>query len=232
MKYNRILIKLSGEMLGDKGQGFSYSKAKKTAKEINSIIPDGPEISVLIGGGNIMRARECEGINRLTADFMGMTATVINALGLKSALNELGIESRILSAVNVAGITEELVVEKAKHYLKEKQVVIFAGGTGSPFFTTDIAAALRGLEINADIILKATKVDGVYSSDPKIDKNAQLYEGEISYKQAIEDNLKILEKTAMTLLEDNNLGIIVFNFLKDGNLKKIVQGDSIGTLVK
>jgi len=230
-KYKRILIKLSGEMLGDQGGGFSLEKAAATAEEIKSVLNNGPEIAILIGGGNIARARDFEGLDRLSADFMGMTATVINALGLKSVLNQSGIEANILSAVNVSGVTEELVVEKADEYLKEKRVVIFAGGTGSPYFTTDTGAALRALEIKADVLLKATNVDGVYTSDPKFDENAELITGKLSFSEALHKKLKIMDMTALSMLEENGLGVLVFNFLKKGNLQKAVDGEPVGTLI-
>lgn len=231
MKYKRVLIKLSGEMLGNRRGGFSMRNALEAAKEINSIVSQGLEVAVLVGGGNIMRAREAVNISRLTADFMGMTATVINSLGLKDALNQVGIEASILSAVKVAGITEELVVERADSYLKNGKLVIFAGGTGAPFFTTDTAAALRALEIRADVLLKATNVDGVYSSDPGKNKTAKLYQGRISFKQTIKKNLKIMDTAAFSILSENNLSVIVFNFKKKGNLKRIINGDPIGTII-
>lgn len=230
MNYKRILIKLSGQMLGEKGGGFSVDAARRTAKEIKTIAEQCLEIAVLVGGGNIMRARDAEGLDRLTADFMGMTATIINALGLKNALEKEGIDARVLSAVNLEGITERLVVDRAIDYLSDKKVVIFAGGTGSPYVTTDTAAALRALEINADIILKATRVEGVYTSDPEIDADAKFYD-KISFKDALEKGLKIMDKAALSLLEENNLGVIVFNFLESGNLKRLVNGESIGTIV-
>ncbi len=230
MKYKRVLIKLSGQMLGERGGGFSVDAACKTACEIKTIVREGLEIAILVGGGNIMRARENKDLDRLSADFMGMTATIINALGLKSVLEKEGMDVRILSAVNLEGITERLVVYKARDCLADKKIVVFAGGTGSPYVTTDTAAVLRALEINADIILKATRVEGVYSGDPEKDKDAKLYR-KLSFKEAIEKDLKIMDKSAFSLLEENNLGVIVFNFLERGNLKRVVNGESIGTLV-
>ncbi len=218
-------------MLGERGGGFSVDTACKTSREIKTIVQEGLEIAILVGGGNIMRARENKDLDRLAADFMGMTATIINALGLKSVLEKEGMDVRILSAVNLEGITERLVVDKARDYLSDKKIVVFAGGTGSPYVTTDTAAVLRALEINADIILKATRVEGVYSGDPEKDKDAKLYR-KLSFKEAIEKDLKIMDKSAFSLLEENNLGVIVFNFLERGNLKRVVNGESIGTLIK
>lgn len=231
MKYKRILIKLSGEMLGRKNSGFSVEAVQSAANEIKTIIDDGLEVGILVGGGNIMRARYAAGLDRLTADFMGMTATVINALGLKSVLGSLGIDSKVLSAVNVSGITEPHVVENANRYLSDKKVVIFAGGTGSPYVTTDTAAALRALEIKADVLIKATKVDGVYSSDPESDKQAKLFTKPISYKKAIKQGLRIMDSAALSILAENNINVIVFNFNKKGNLKKVIEGKSIGTII-
>ena len=260
LKYKRILIKLSGEMLGLKGGGFSSEAAISTVSELKTVISDELEVSILLGGGNIVRARDSKSLDRLSADYMGMVSTVINSLGLKSILHSEGIEAVILSTVSVNpvrkfrkgikphpndlffsinpstisngvnGITEELVVSNADKYLSQKKVVIFAGGTGSPFFTTDTAAALRAIEINADILLKATRVDGVYDSDPEKNPDAKLIK-EISFSEAIKRDLKIMDKAALSLLEENNLDVIVFNFLKKGNLKRIINGELAGTLI-
>ncbi len=229
MKYKRILIKLSGQMLGDQGGGFSAAAAARTVSEIKTIYDGQLEIALLVGGGNIIRARDSRDISRLTADFMGMTATIINALGLKDMLEKEGINTRVLSAVNLEGITERLVVDTARDYLEEKKIVVFAGGTGSPYVTTDTAAALRALEIEADILLKATRVDGVYSSDPEKDDSAKLYDN-VSFREALEKDLKVMDGAALSLLEENSLNVIVFNFNKDGNLKKIINGEKVGTL--
>ncbi len=229
--YKRILIKLSGEMLGEKKGGFSASMATRAAGEIRQIIDKGVEVALLVGGGNIMRARDSDGVDRLSADFMGLTATVINAIGLKSILKSSGVGASLLSAVNVEGITEELIVEKADDYLKNSRVVIFAGGTGSPYFTTDTGAVLRALEIKADILLKATKVDGVYDSDPEKNSKAKLLKGKIPYGEVIKKNLKIMDRAALSLVEENGLPVNVFNFLKSGNLKKVVEGEAVGTTI-
>ncbi len=232
MKYSRILLKLSGQMLGGEGRGLTPVNAKKTVSEIITVVDNGVLGSVVVGGGNFVRARSTEGVSRITADFMGMMGTVMNALGLKDALKKAGIKARILSALKVENITESMVVEKAVHYLENNEVVIFAGGTGSPFFTTDTAAALRALEIEADILLKATNVDGVYSADPAKDKTAKLFRGSLSYKKALRENLKIMDSSAFSILSENRLKVHIFNFSKKGNLKRVVNGEDIGTVVK
>ena len=231
MKYKRILIKLSGEMLGSKGEAFSFRAALTAAEEIKSIVSKGLEVAILVGGGNIMRARDNKNMSRISADYMGMTATVINALGLKDALTGVGVESVIFSALKVEGITEVLSAEKAVKCLKEKKVVIFAGGTGAPYFTTDTAAVLRALEIKADILLKATKVEGLYSADPAKDKRAKILRGNIPLRMVIEKKLKIMDAAAFQLLYENNLGVIIFDFNKKGNLKKVIEGKAVGTVI-
>ena len=198
MKYSRILIKLSGEMLGS-GGGFSYDAASQTAAVIAEAVSTGVEIAVLVGGGNIMRARESGGLDRISADYMGMTATIINALGLKSVLAEKGIGSRIMSAIDLQGVTEPVDIDSANRYLAEKNILIFAGGTGSPFVTTDTAAALRALAIEAQAILKATKVDGVYTADPDLDENASFIPS-LTYEEVIEKDLKVIDRSAVSIL--------------------------------
>ncbi|MGM0441573.1 MAG: UMP kinase [Elusimicrobiota bacterium] len=232
MKYKRILLKLSGQMLGGEGRGFSPRWASKAVQEIKSVQSQGVQVSVLVGGGNFVRARSSQGLSRITADFMGMTGTVLNALGLKDILKKAGIKARILSALNVEKITEDLVIENAVSYLENGEVVVFSGGTGSPFFTTDTAAALRALEIDADILLKATDVDGVYTDDPAKNAKAKLYSGSISYREALNKNLKIMDSSAFSILSENKLKVHIFNFSKKGNLKKAVNGEDIGTVIE
>ncbi len=232
MKYKRILIKLSGEMLGKKSGGFSAEAAETVVQELKSILSSELEVAILIGGGNIVRSRDLKGIDRVEADFMGMTATIINALGLKNILNKFNIQAKILSTINLSGIIEKLSVDHANNYLNENKIVIFAGGTGAPFFTTDTAAALRALEIKADIVLKATRVDGVYDKDPEKFNDAKLLKNKISFDEALKNNLNVMDMTAILLLKENNIPVRVFNFLKSGNLKKIIAGEDIGTLIK
>ncbi len=205
--------------------------ALTVAGEIKNIYSDDIDIAVLVGGGNIIRFRDSNGIERVTADFMGMTATIINALGLQNALKNVGIDSVIQSALNIEQITEGVSVSQSELFFKEGRVVIFAGGTGSPFFTTDTGAALRALEINADIILKATKVDGVYDCDPQKNSSAKLYSEGLSFNEAISKNLKIMDSAALAILKEENIGVRVFNFKEKGNLAKIIAGEEIGTYI-
>ncbi|MEA3505916.1 MAG: UMP kinase, partial [Elusimicrobiota bacterium] len=227
----RILIKLSGEMLGEAGAGFSMTSAGNVASEIKQVYSKDLDIAVLVGGGNIMRFRDSREIDRLSADFMGMTATIINALGLQNALKKAGIEAVIQSALNIEQITEGLSVSQSELFFTEGRVVIFAGGTGAPFFTTDTAAALRALEIGADIILKATKVDGVYDCDPAKNSVAKLYREDLTFDEALSKDLKIMDSAALAILKEGNVGVRVFNFNKAGNLAKIIAGEDIGTYI-
>ncbi len=232
MAYKRILIKLSGEMLGDKGAGFSMSSAADVSAEIKKIYSPGDiDIAVLVGGGNIMRFKDSGGIERLTADFMGMTATIINAIGLQNAFKKSGMKSVIQSALNIEQITEGLSVSQGELFFNEGRIIIFAGGTGSPFFTTDTAAALRALEIKADIILKATKVEGVYDSDPAKNSMAKLYNSDLTFDEAISKDLKIMDSAALAILKEGQVGMRVFNFRKENNLAKIIAGEEIGTYI-
>ncbi|RMF95773.1 MAG: UMP kinase [Candidatus Schekmanbacteria bacterium] len=234
IKYKRILLKVSGEILaGDKGYGIDLDVIKKIAAEIKDIHSLGTEIAVVVGGGNIFRgvsasARE---MDRASADYMGMLATVINALALQSALENIGVFTRVLSAIEMRDVAEPYIRRRAIRHLEKKRVVIFAAGTGNPFFTTDTAASLRGIEIKADVFLKATKVDGVYTEDPMKNKKAKMFK-KLTYLQVLEKRLKIMDSTAISLCMDNKLGIIVFNLGKHGNLKKIVKGQSVGTEVR
>jgi uridylate kinase len=232
-KYKRILLKLSGEaLMGSDPYGINRQTIEGIVAEIGQVAGMGVEIGVVIGGGNIFRgvAPGASGMDRATADYMGMLATVMNALALQDAMRHAGLASRVQSALNVEQIVEPYIRGKAIRYLEEGKIVIFAAGTGNPFFTTDTAAALRGSEMGAEIVIKATKVDGVYTADPKKDVAAQRY-GRISFDEAIARNLKVMDATALTLCRDQKLPINVFSIFKKGALKRVVLGQDEGTLV-
>ena len=232
-KYKRILLKLSGEaLMGSDPYGINRQTIEGIVAEIAQVAGMGVEIGVVIGGGNIFRgvAPGASGMDRATADYMGMLATVMNALALQDAMRHAGLASRVQSALNVEQIVEPYIRGKAIRYLEEGKIVIFAAGTGNPFFTTDTAAALRGSEMGAEIVIKATKVDGVYTADPKKDVAAQRY-GRISFDEAIARNLKVMDATALTLCRDQKLPINVFSIFKKGALKRVVLGEDEGTLV-
>ena len=234
MIYNRILLKLSGEaLLGDRSHGIDPNTINKYSREIKSIVDLGVEVSIVIGGGNIFRGLSGgnNGIDRVQGDYMGMLATVINGLALQSSLEKIGLQTRLQTAINMEAIAEPYIKRKAVRHLEKKRIVIFGAGTGNPFFTTDSAAVLRAIEIEADVILKGTRVDGIYDDDPEINKNAIKF-NEIKYDEAISKNLKIMDSTAFTLSKENKLPIIVFDINKTGNLKKIIEGKIIGTKVK
>ena len=234
MIYNRILLKLSGEaLLGDRSHGIDPNTINKYSREIKSIVDLGVEVSIVIGGGNIFRGffGANNGIDRVQGDYMGMLATVINGLALQSSLEKIGLQTRLQTAINMEAIAEPYIKRKAVRHLEKKRIVIFGAGTGNPFFTTDSAAVLRAIEIEADVILKGTRVDGIYDDDPEINKNAIKF-NEIKYDEAISKNLKIMDSTAFTLSKENKLPIIVFDINKTGNLKKIIEGKIIGTKVK
>ena len=234
MIYNRILLKLSGEaLLGDRSHGIDPNTINKYSREIKSIVDLGIEVSIVIGGGNIFRGLSGanNGIDRVQGDYMGMLATVINGLALQSSLEKIGLQTRLQTAINMEAIAEPYIKRKAVRHLEKKRIVIFGAGTGNPFFTTDSAAVLRAIEIEADVILKGTRVDGIYDDDPEINKNAIKF-NEIKYDEAISKNLKIMDSTAFTLSKENKLPIIVFDINKTGNLKKIIEGKIIGTKVK
>tara|TARA_B100000780_G_scaffold278100_1_gene250532 strand:+ start:1014 stop:1718 length:705 start_codon:yes stop_codon:yes gene_type:complete len=233
MSYKRILLKLSGEaLLGERQYGIDPIRISQYAKEIKSVVQQGLELAVVIGGGNIFRgvSAASNGMDRVQADYMGMLATVINGLALQSALEECDVQTRLQTAIKIEAVAEPYIKRKAVRHLEKKRVVIFGGGTGNPFFTTDSAAVLRAIEINADVILKGTRVDGIYDSDPEKNKNAIKFDS-ISFQDIIDKNLKIMDSTAFTLSKENNLPIIVFNMNKSGNLLKLVKGDKIGTTV-
>jgi len=233
IKYKRILLKLSGEaLMGNDSFGVNPDTITKIVKEIEVAISIGTELAIVIGGGNIFRgvALGAAGMDRATADYMGMLATVMNALALQDAMKHAGINSRVQSAINIDQIVEPYIRGKAIRYLEDKKIVIFAAGTGNPFFTTDTAAALRAMEINADIMIKATKVDGIFSDDPEENPEAKMYK-KITFDEAIIKNLKVMDATAFTLCRDQKLPIAVFNIFKKDALKNLLLGNEEGTLV-
>lgn len=234
MIYKRVLLKLSGEaLLGDRSYGIDPKRIAQYAKEIKSVTELGLEVAVVIGGGNIFRgvSAASNGIDRVQGDYMGMLATVINGMALQSALEEENVQTRLQTAIKIEAVAEPYIKRKAVRHLEKKRVVIFGGGTGNPFFTTDSAAVLRAIEISADVILKGTRVDGVYDSDPEKNENAIQYDT-ISFNDVIKKNLKIMDSTAFTLSQENNLPIIVFNMNKSGNLLNLINGEKIGTSIK
>lgn len=232
-KYKRIVLKLSGESLARKnGFGIDYETVKTFAKQIKEIHDIGVEVGIVIGGGNILRgvAESDRGMDRASADYMGMLATIFNSLALQNALEDIDVQVRVLSAIEIRQLAEPYIRDRAIRYLKKGRVVIFASGTGNPFFSTDTAAALRAMEINADIILKATKVDGVYDRDPMKDSRAKRFNS-LKYIDVLDKNLKVMDATAISLCKDNSLPIIVFNIKKVGNIRRVVCGERIGTII-
>ena len=233
MKYNRILLKLSGEaLLGKNSYGIDNDRLVIYAEEIKEIHKQGVEIAIVIGGGNIFRglSGSKDGIDRVQADYMGMLATVINGLALQNALENIDIPTRLQSAIKMESIAEPFIKRKATRHLEKGRVVIFASGTGNPYFTTDSAAVLRAIEINADVILKGTRVDGIYDEDPEENKEAIKFD-DISFEETIRKGLKIMDTTAFTLSKENKLPIIVFDMNTKGNLTKVIMGEKIGTKV-
>ncbi|MBL6591585.1 MAG: UMP kinase [Flavobacteriaceae bacterium] len=233
MPYKRILLKLSGEaLMGNRTHGVDPERIKAYCKEISELVKTGVEIAIVIGGGNIFRGLSAasNGMDRVQADYMGMLATVINGLALQSTLEESSIQTRLQTALKMESIAEPYIKRRAVRHLEKKRVVIFSAGTGNPFFTTDSAAVLRAIEINADVILKGTRVDGIYNLDPEKNKDAIKFE-HLTFDDAITKKLKVMDSTAFTLSKENNLPIIVFNMNKPGNLKKIIDGKQIGTIV-
>jgi uridylate kinase len=231
--YKRVLLKLSGEaLMGDDSYGINRTVIERIVAEIAEVVALGVQVAVVIGGGNIFRgvAPAAAGMDRATADYMGMLATVMNAMALQDAMKRAGVDCRVQSALNLEQVAEPFIRGKALRYLEEGKVVIFGAGTGNPFFTTDTAAALRGVEMDAQVVIKATKVDGVYTADPKKDKTATRYH-KLSFDEAISKNLKVMDATALTLCRDQNLPIIVFSIFKDGALKRVAMGQEEGTLV-
>jgi uridylate kinase len=231
--YKRILLKLSGEaLMGEDSYGINKDTIDRIVAEIREVAGLGIEVGVVIGGGNIFRgvAPGAAGMDRATADYMGMLATVMNALALQDAMRRVGLKSRVQSALNIEQVAEPYIRGKAIRYLEEGRVVIFAAGTGNPFFTTDTAAALRGMEMNVDVVIKATKVDGVYTDDPKAHPDAMRYK-QLTFDEAIVKKLKVMDATALTLCRDQKLPICVFSIFKPGALKRVVLGEDEGTLV-
>ena len=232
-KYTRVLLKLSGEaLMGDKNFGFDNSVIAHYAEDIKTIVDLGVQVAIVIGGGNIYRGmNEKEtGIERAHGDYMGMLATVINGMAMQAGLEKIGVFTRLQSAIKMEQIAEPYIRRRAIRHLEKGRVVIFGAGTGNPYFTTETAGSLRAIEITADVILKGTRVDGIYTADPEKDKTAKKY-STITYQECISGNLKVMDMTAFTLCMENNLPIIVFDMNKPGNLKRVVTGDQVGTLV-
>lgn len=233
LKYKRILLKLSGEALaGDKDFGFSSSVLDSFARQVKEVHEKGAEIAIVIGGGNIFRGITGmeEGFDRVTGDTMGMLATIMNGLALQDSIERLGIPTRVLTAIQMPQVAEPFIRRRAIRHLEKKRVVIFAGGTGNPYFTTDSCGALRAVEIGADVLAKGTKVDGIYDKDPMKHKDAVKYET-VTFDEAIGKNLGVMDTTALSLCRENNMPIIVFNALEEGNILKMIQGENLGTLV-
>ncbi len=234
MKYKRILLKLSGEsLMGDKQYGIDNNQVLQYANDIKGVYDAGIEIAVVVGGGNIFRGLSAEksGMERAQADYMGMLATVINCMALQNALESIGVETRLQSAIKMEQICEPYIRRRAMHHLEVGKIVIFGAGTGNPYFTTDTAASLRAIEIKADVVLKGTRVDGIYTADPEKDPSATRYD-EISFQEVYDKGLNVMDMTAITLCQENNLPIIVFDMNQAGNFMKIAKGEKIGTLVK
>lgn len=233
MKFKRILLKLSGEaLMGNQEFGIDNARLKQYAEEISQIVDLGVEIAIVVGGGNIFRGVQAEkgGMERTQGDYMGMLATMINSMALQSSLESLGVQTRLMSAIKMEQIAEPFIRRRAVRHLEKGRVVIFGAGTGNPYFTTDTAASLRAIEIEADVILKGTRVDGIYSADPEKDKDAKKY-SKISFKEVFEKGLNIMDMTAFTLCNENDLPIIVFDMNKKGNLKAVLEGEAVGSVV-
>jgi uridylate kinase len=234
VKYRRVLLKLSGEIFkGDERFGLDRQLVERLADELKEVVEIGVELCLVIGGGNIFRGSSdlAKGMNRVVADYIGMLATMINALFLQDTLERRGVDTRVLSAIEMRGFSEPFIRRRALSHLQRGLVVIYGCGTGNPFFTTDTAAALRAVESEAEVLMKGTKVDGVYSADPVVDSGAQFYR-EITYSDVLSRDLKVMDATAISLCREQGLPVIVFNLLEKGNIKKIVMGEKIGTLIK
>jgi uridylate kinase len=232
--YHRVLLKLSGEaLMGDEPFGIDPAVTTQIASEIKEIQELGVQTAVVIGGGNLFRglAASARGMDRATADYMGMLATVINALALQDALEHIGVLTRVASAIEMRAVAEPFIRRRAVRHLEKGRVVVFAAGTGNPYFTTDTAAALRAMEIKADVILKGTKVEGIYTADPMVDPAATQYD-DISYLKVLEQGLKVMDATAISLCMDNGLPIVVFNLRTPGNVRRVVMGEPVGTTVR
>ena len=231
--YKRVLLKLSGEaLMGSESYGIDPAVATQIAKDVADIQSMGVETAIVIGGGNIFRgvAASARGMDRATADYMGMLATVINALALQDALEQQGVVTRVVTAIEMRAVAEPFIRRRAIRHLEKGRVVVFGGGTGNPYFSTDTAAALRAMEIKADVILKATKVDGIYTADPMLEPSATRFD-HISYLQVLEQGLKVMDATAISLCMDNRLPIVVFNLRTPGNIKRAIAGEPVGSLV-
>jgi uridylate kinase len=234
MKYKRILLKLSGEsLMGERQYGIDNNQVLQYAHDIKNVYDAGIEIAVVVGGGNIFRGLSAEksGMERAQADYMGMLATVINCMALQNALESIGVETRLQSAIKMEQICEPYIRRRAMHHLEVGKIVIFGAGTGNPYFTTDTAASLRAIEIKADVVLKGTRVDGIYTADPEKDSSATRYD-EITFQEVYDKGLNVMDMTAITLCQENNLPIIVFDMNKPGNFMKIAKGENVGTLVR
>ena len=234
MKYKRILLKLSGEsLMGDQQYGIDNKQVLQYAQDIKSVREKGIEIAIVVGGGNIFRGLSAEksGMDRAQADYMGMLATVINCMALQNALETVGVETRLQSAIKMEQVCEPYIRRRAMHHLEEGKIVIFGAGTGNPYFTTDTAASLRAIEMKADVVLKGTRVDGIYTADPEKDPTATRFD-EISFQEVYDKGLNVMDMTAITLCQENKLPIIVFDMNKEGNFMKIASGEPIGTLVR
>lgn len=234
LKYKRVLLKLSGEALaGEQGVGYSEKVLSSFARQIKQVHDEGVELGIVIGGGNLFRglAASENGVDRTTGDSMGMLATIMNGLALQNSIESLGVPTRVMSAITVPQVAENFIRRRAIRHLEKGRVIILVGGTGNPFFTTDSGGALRAIEINADILVKGTKVDGVYDKDPMKYKDAQKYE-KVSLKEALNEDLKVMDATALSLCRENNMPIIIFNALEEGNMLKLVKGENIGSLIE
>jgi len=235
MSYQRILLKLSGEALGDpeSGHGISAERVQLIASQVSRVVGLGVEVAIVCGGGNILRGAEFSrlGGHRANADYMGMLGTVINALALSDAIEQQGVDTRVLTALEIRQVAEPFLRRRAEAHLDRGRVVLLAAGTGNPFFTTDTAAALRATELSCEVLLKATKVDGVYDSDPKVNPDAKRIP-EISYMEVLQRDLKVMDGAAIALCKDNKLPVIVFNVFEHGNLEKVVRGESLGTKIR
>ena len=233
MKYKRILLKLSGEsLMGEQHYGIDPNRLVEYAAEIKAVVEMGVQVAIVIGGGNIYRGMQAEevGLDRVQGDYMGMLATVINSMALQSALEKINVNTRLLSGINIQQVCEPYIRRRAMRHLEKGRVVIFGAGIGSPYFTTDSAASLRAIEIEADVVLKGTRVDGIYTADPEKDPNATRYTN-ITFQEVFEKDLNVMDMTAFTLCKENNLPIVVFDMNTPGNLRKVISGDKIGTLV-
>ena len=234
LKYPRVLLKLSGEALaGEKRSGFDFDVIQRLAGEVKDIVEMGASVGLVIGGGNMVRGAQLSkmGMDRVAADYMGMLGTVINALAVQDVLEKIGLDTRVMTAIGMKEIAEPFIRRRAIRHFEKKRVVIFAAGTGNPYFSTDTAAALRAIQIQADVIVKATSVDGVYSADPKLDPHATRFE-KISYKDVIAQELGVMDQTAITLCKENKVPIIVLNIHRHGEVARALQGEQVGTIVQ